>query len=231
MDTSKLITLEKRCQIISVIEKASPFGGDVWQTTLNGRQVLQIIQMHVDIKYDKLVIRTFGVLDINPEFPLFIRLSYRSLIFRLAPGQFKIMGDKIICHYPDEAIGLPTRNGERYILPFSSGISLSLKRNIRTMREVVFELEVRIMDVSQFGFGLLISSNNRDFLRRFDACWIKSVNHMALGAPLLGRVSYVAPKGYYLKKGEVRVGLSLDSALNEETFDLLKRKARVVLSA
>lgn len=231
MDTSKLISLEKRGQIVSAVEKAAPFGGEIWQTTNKGRQILQIIQMHVDMKYDKVIIRIFGFLEVSPDYPLYIRLNYRSLVFRLEPGQFRMMGDKIICHYPDEAIGLPIRTCERYVLPFNSGISLSLKRNIRSIKDIVFELEVRIVDVSKFGFGILISGSNRDFLQRFDNCWIKAVNHRALQVPLLGRVTYVAPKGYYLKKGEVRVGLSLETALNHETFEQLKRQSQLVLSA
>lgn len=231
MDSPKLITLEKRGQIISAIEKAAPFGGDVWQTSPIGRSVLQIVQMHVDVKYDKVILRTFGQAEINKSEPIYVRLCYRSLVFRLEPGMYKISTDRIIFDWPQEAMGLPTRHGERYVLPLSSEISLTLKRNIRTLRETVFDLEVRIMDVSEFGFGILISASNRDFLRKFDHCWIKAIDHRALHAPMLARVKYVAPKGYFLKRGEVRVGLSLDSPLYNETLDGLKRKSQLVLTA
>ncbi|HXH75747.1 MAG TPA: hypothetical protein VNJ08_12310 [Bacteriovoracaceae bacterium] len=231
MDTDKLIPLQKRGQIIAAIENAAPFGGEVWQTNASGRLIMQIIQMHIEIKYDKLIFRTPGTLEIDILSPLFIRLSYRSLIFRLEPGKFKIMGDKVICDYPEEAQGLELRSSERYVLPINSDISLSIKRKIRTLRETVFEIEVRIVDVSEYGFGLLISGGNRDFLRRFDSCWIKAVDHNPLSLPLSARVTYVAPKGYYMKKGEVRVGLALATPLTAETFEYLKTRSRLVLNA
>lgn len=231
MDTNRLIPFAKRCQIITALERAAPYNGELWQTTEQGRQVLLIVQMVVDIKIDKLVIRCLGMLDIDTASPIYVRLSYRSIIFRLNPGQYRIFGDRIICDYPLEAAGLPERRNERYALPYDSEISLSLKRNIRSLRETVFELEVRIMDVSESGFGVIISGNNRDYIRQLDNCWIRAVDQKSMTTPILSRVRYVAPKGYFLKRGEVRVGLALERALNEETFENLKKRAYLVLSA
>lgn len=231
MDVENLITLEKRTHIISAIENATRFGGEIWQSDYAGREVLQIIQMHIDVKYDKIILRTNGLLSFQPHLPVFIRLRYRNLIFKLEPGQYKIISDKIICDYPTEAMGLKERVNERYVLPFNSDISLSIKRKIRNLRETVFELEVRIMDVSEFGFGLMISGVNRDLINEMDSCWIRAIDHKCLTYPISGKITYVAPKGYYLKKGEVRIGMALQTALNKEMFEYLKRNSRLVLTA
>ena len=160
MDMSYLKQLETKVQIISVIDKASLFGGVIWQSQheTNERFVSQIIQIHNEIKFDKVIFRTPSIVQVNPDIPIFIRLNYRNIIFRLMPGQFKVNGDKISCHYPKEARALEERKGgDRYVLPFHSEMSLSLKRMERSTREMTYEMQLRIIDVSEKGFGILIS--------------------------------------------------------------------------
>lgn len=233
MDMSNLKALDNRVQIITVIEKAALFGGDIWQNQPNqqGRHLSQIIQILVDIKTDLVVFRTPTVVEVDPNKPIYVRLSYRNLIFRLFPGEFKVNGDKITCHYPVEARALEERKGERYVLPFNSDLSLSLKRVERTIRETTYEMEIRIIDVSEKGFGILISGQNKDYFKKNDHFWLRSIDHKPLRHHILGTVCYVAPKGYYLKRGDVRVGLSLQMPLAQETFEKLKRKCLIVLGA
>lgn len=234
MDMSYLKPIDTKVQIITVIDKAAMFGGDIWQShqETDERFVSQIIQIHNEIKYDKVIFRTPSIVQINPDMPIFIRLNYRNLIFRLLPGEFKVNGDKISCHYPHEARALEERKGgDRYVLPFSSEMSLSLKRMERSTREMTYEMQLRIIDVSERGFGILISSANREYLRKNDHFWLKTIDQKNLRTPILGKVCYVAPKGYYLKRGDVRVGLSLSLPLAQDIFENLKKKCCIVLSA
>jgi hypothetical protein len=234
MDMSNLKQIASRVQIITVIEKASMFGGDIWQPQ-NGevpRTVSQIIQIQNELKSDRVILRTPSIVQIRPDQAIFVRLNYRNLIFRLNPGEFKVNGDRISCLYPGEARALEERKGgDRYVLPFNANLSLSLKRMERTIRETTYEMELRIMDVSERGFGILISSHNRDYLKKNDHFWLKAVDHKQLRTPILGSVCYVAPKGYYLKRGDVRVGLALSLPLSKETIDYLKKQCLMVLSA
>lgn len=235
MDMSDLKQLDSRAQIITVIEKAELFGGDIWQSapgSPNGRHLTQVIQITNELKSDKVILRTPSIVQVDPSQPIYVRLNYRNIIFRLVPGQFKVNGDKIHCEYPDEARALAERpGGDRYVLPFNADISLSLKRMERSMREMTYEMELRILDVSQRGFGILISSSNREYFKKHDHFWLKAVDHKVLRTPILGSVCYVAPKGYYLKRGDVRVGLSLSLPLSQETLDYLKKQSLLVLSA
>lgn len=235
MDMTQLRPLDSRVQIISVIEKASMFGGDIWQSVpgaQEGRHVSQIIQIQTELRSDRVTLRTPSIVQINPELPIFVRLNYRNLIFRLYPHDFKVMGDKISCRYPEDARALEARKGgDRYVLPFNADISLSLKRIERTMKEMTYEMELRILDVSERGFGILISSHNRDCLKKHDHFWLRSINHEPLRTPILGNVCYVAPKGYYLKRGDVRVGVSLSMPIDHDILEYLKRRCLMVLSA
>lgn len=229
MDTEKLKHIEKRAQIISAIEKGAEFGGDVWQNSVSGRQLFQIISISADVLKDTFTFKILDMGGLDPHSPIFIRLCYRNIIFRLMPGQFKINGDKLICEYPREARALEPRKGERYVLPFSSDLSLSLKRSDRNIRGMNFDIEVKIIDVSESGFGILISGVNKDFLKKFDHFWINAIDHKPLYDQMYGTVTYVAPKGYYLKRGDVRVGLSLKKPLSHDVFEYLKSKCHLVL--
>lgn len=235
MDMSQLKALESRVQIITVIEKAALFGGDIWQSVpgeKQGRHVSQIIQIITELRSDRLTLRTPSIVEVNPQLPIFVRLNYRNLIFRLFPGEFKVHGDKISCIYPEEARALEERKGgDRYVLPFNADISLSLKRIERSMRDMTYEMELRIIDVSEKGFGILISSQNKECLKKHDHFWLKAIDHSPLRSPILGSVCYVAPKGYYLKRGDVRVGVSLSMPIAQDTLEYLKKKCMMVLSA
>ena len=170
MDMGLLKHLDNRVQIINLIEKATLFGGDIWQTHTpkEGRQLSQIIQIQLDAKQDKIILRTPSVVEMNPKEPIFVRLAYRNLIFRMVPGEFKVNGDKISCNYPREGRALEERKNERYVLPFASDISISLKRIERTYKDTTYDMELRVIDVSERGFGILISGQNRDYFKKGD---------------------------------------------------------------
>jgi hypothetical protein len=235
MDTSRLKQITSRVQIITVIEKAALFGGDIWQSDPNiegGRHLSPIIQINNELKSGRVILRTPSIVQVRPDHPVYVRLNYRNIIFRLYPGEFKVAGDKISCQYPNEARALEERQGgDRYVLPFNSDISLSLKRMERTIKETTYEIELRIMDVSNRGFGILISGHNREYLKKNDHFWIKAIDHKILPNPILGTVCYVAPKGYYLKRGDVRVGLFLSVPLAKDTLEYLKKYCLMVLAS
>jgi hypothetical protein len=88
-----------------------------------------------------------------------------------------------------------------------------------------------VIDISESGIGILISGANKEFLRPYDHFWIKAIDNKPLNREIFGTVLYVAPKGYYLKKQDVRVGLSLSTALSWDTFSSLKKQCRIILSA
>jgi hypothetical protein len=232
MDFSKLEPLEKQIHILSAIERGSAFGGDIWQTgSKQERDIFQIVQIQIDTIHNKVILRTNSLSQVEQGYPIFIRLRYRNILFRLEQHEFKVVGDKLICSIPKDVKALAMRATDRYVLPFELDVSLSLKRFARTMKEITPEIEVRMIDVSEYGIGILISGANKEFLRPYDHFWIKAVDHQALNRDILGTVLYVAPKGYFLKRKDVRVGLSLSTGLSWDTFSSLKRKCRIILSA
>lgn len=232
MDFTKLEQLEKHVHIITAIERGSAFGGDIWQTgSSQERGVFQIVQIQMDSVHDKVIFRTNSLSPVEQGFPIFVRLRYRNIVFKLEHNEFKAVGDKLICSIPKDVKALAMRTSERYVLPFELDVSLSIKRFARTVKEVTPELEVRMIDISEHGIGILISGMNKEFLRPYDHFWIRGIDHKALNREIFGTVLYVAPKGYFLKRQDVRVGLSLSTPLSWDTFSSLKKKCRIILSA
>jgi hypothetical protein len=121
--------------------------------------------------------------------------------------------------------------GDRYLLPFSADISLSLKCLERTIRELTHEIELRVVDVSERGFGIIISAQNKRYFQEHDHFWLRAVDQRELRTPILGEVCYAAPKGQYLRRGDVLVGLSLTTPLQREVLEGLKKHCLLVLSA
>jgi hypothetical protein len=233
MEIYQLKGIESQIQMISLVDRASFFGGDIWQRSPDeklGRHVSQIIEISPDLILDSFIVRSHVPFAIDLNLPVFVRLNYRNLIFKLFPGQFKVSGNRMSCLYPQEAYALEERQGgDRYVLPLSSDISLSLKRIERSIKDLTYEIELRIIDVSQRGFGISISAQNKDFLKKDDHFWLNSINHTLLPNPIWGTVCYVAPKGYNLKRGDVRVGVTLSRPLASDVLESLKRRSRIIL--
>lgn len=235
MDFSGLVEIGNEEKIISVIEKGSLHGGDIWQATdleNKGNHLSRISEILHDPTKQKIILRLSAWVSLNIQKPLYVKLNYRRTIFKISIGKFFVVGNEVICEYPDEAHALEVRNGgERYVLLPSADLSLSLKRAERTMRETTYEMEVRIIDVSEKGFGVLISSQNRDYFREHDHFWLRAVNHKELRAPILGTICYVSSQGTNPKRGQVRVGLSLSFPLDNDVLEALKKECLIVLTA
>ena len=231
MDVPCLKELESRLEIIAAIEKGGPFGGEVWQSRIGPQEriISRVSQIYSERNLERVVLRTPCTSKMDVTKPLFVRLNYRNLIFRILPGEFKVLDDKISCFFPREARALEERKGgDRYVLPLKADLSLSLKRLERTMREVNHEIELRILDVSTRGFGVSLSASNRDFFKKSDRFWLSSIDQKILRTPVLGSVCYVAPKGSH---GDTRLGLSLSLPIDPDIFESLKRKCLSVLTA
>jgi hypothetical protein len=231
MDMSHLQLLNQTTQIFEALERGAAHGGELWQTNHIGRLVFEITALEVDQQQMSLMIETNPNVIFVGDYPIFLRLRYRNLIFRLNPGQYGVLDGKLVCECPPEARALAPRNGDRFALSSCHGISLSLRRIERSVMEAPREIELRILDFSEKGFGILISSANRNFLRCKDHFWITAIDQRPLRSEILGSVSYVAPRFRCQKRGDVRVGLNLDRALAQDIYENLKKRSHLTLSA
>ena len=230
MDSSLMKPVTSSVEILTIFKRGSPYGCQIFQT--DHQMYPGPIECSIEIIHDSncFIIRSKDFSLIDNRHDLYVRLHYRKISFRLKPSEFMIQDEGIFCKYPKELIGLMERHdGDRYLIPNHSDISLSLKRVEKSLRETTYPMELRILDVSQKGFGIYISSKNSDYLKQNDVFWLTSVDQTLLRRPIYGHVSYVTQCGR--TKGNVRVGLCLSSPLWIETFDYLKRRSQMILCA
>lgn len=235
MDLSHLKEITSPEEIRLALSKASYHGGDIWQVMdegSKGRHLSRVKEVVFEEISKKITLKLSSWISLNIQKPLYVKLNYRRTIFKLMPGEFFVLGNEVICSFPKEVHALEVRKGgDRYVLTPQFGISLSIKRLEKNVREMTYELEVRIVDVSRKGFGIVISGQNREYFEQNDRFWLRAVNHQPLKTPILGTVSYISSFGGNLKKGEVRVGLNLVLPLDQKVFEELKKKSLLVLTA
>ena len=230
MDSTLMKPVTSSAEIRTIFKKGNPYGGQIFQIDhpMHPGPLACSVQIIHDSNCFIIGSENFSLIDQRHD--LYVRLHYRKTSFRLKPSDYIIQDDGIFCKYPKDLIAFDERqDGDRYLIPNHADISLSLKRVEKSLRETTYPMELRILDVSQKGFGVYISSKNSDYLKQNDVFWLTSVDHTLLRRPIYGHVSYVSQCGR--TKGNVRVGLCLSSPLWMETFDYLKRRSQMILCA
>ncbi|MGE3608420.1 MAG: hypothetical protein AB7I27_02440 [Bacteriovoracaceae bacterium] len=218
-------------EIIELINKGSSFDSEIWQTDTKSRLISKILKVEMDRELSYFTIQTLDHLSFNKTSPLFFRFAYRNIIFKSSPGQFDFSGERLFCNLPKEVMALEARKDSRYVLSNQSGVSITLRRGERTIKEIVHDLEVRVIDVSESGFGVVISGANKNLIGRYDYIWLKAIDQRPLSTHIFGTISYITDKSSILKRGEVRVGLSLQTKLKKEILESLQRRSYLTLAA
>ncbi len=211
---------------------AHHYGGWCWQSSLEKKQLHQIVDVLFKESMGTLIIECKDVIEINNGNVLFVKLNYRSIIFRLDPGQYVCDGQFIFCSLPKVIMGLEKRpGGDRFVMPTLADVSISLKKMERYFGEITFQLELRVIDVSEQGLGIIVTSSNKHILKHHDRFNIYSIDNRPLNRPIAGVICYVQSKGEGVKRGDVRMGLKLNSRFDSETFTYLKKKGHRILFA
>ncbi len=91
-----------------------------------------------------------------------------------------------------------------------------------TARESGSELKVRAMDISESGLGLVVSEQNRNFLKNNRILWVTGLQDSTLEHPVLAEVVYmnseVDPKFVMKKQKSLKVGLKVSGAFPEDIY-------------
>lgn len=213
-------------EIPSLIEKASLFGGRVVQ--LNPE-----IRLESEIKSVKfcqsgtITMELAENIPFEEDRPLSISFSYRNLSYYLTSGQFSIQGNILTTGRPMEARALQVREHERYVLPLDQKIMTSIYRIER--RGSVCDLDAQIVDVSENGMGIILHNTNEQAIISNDHIWIKTIHHVTLEQPIFGKVVFVMHRRYKNGVIDIRVGISLETAIPGLVFSELKDLCRLVL--
>ncbi len=223
MNLAKLV--KNRIQIISGIERAALFGGEIWQTADEKPQALEALSVHIDLNHENFSLGLKGVPVLNTNLPIFISFHYRDLFFRLDPEDYKLHLNQLICKFPQEVRALEKRRSERFVFNSVTPMFLSMKVT-KSDGEVI----ARIMDVSERGFCVSVLWDLKKRLKKDDDLSILSIDQRQLHLPIQGSIVYLGPFEASSKRSDLRLGISLKAPLGKEYFDYLKRRSQLVLA-
>ena len=139
-----------------------------------------------------------------------MKLDYRSSIFKIT--DFVLGHNTISCQLPTEIKALEMRTNPRHKFTDTQEKFVSLKPSLNSLNmELGNELQVKVFDVSPFGLGLVISEQNRSYMKNNRILWITKLQDMNLQYPILAEVVYISSEVDHklAKRKELKVGLKL----------------------
>lgn len=210
-------------EIPYVIRDASPFGGKI-EASFDFFTSLRIVEMTCDSRgfvFMKLAQK------LTEKVPLFVKLNYRNLMFKIFPEQYSIEGDVLVTSIPQAAKALDRRPDERFVMPLNSEILCHMNRIEK--RGISFEDNARIIDVSEKGLGILITNASSELILAHDHVWIKKLNKFELEEPLFGRIVYSNERKYKDGIIDIKAGISLNAPIPRAAMLHLRCFSHLVL--
>lgn len=209
-------------EILRILQKASSLQENIlWQSHGQQKTVVPIHHFEIDfVTREVVVFFDSNFFQLDPNLTLYVKLDYRTSVFKVS--SFRQMQNSLHFSFPKEMKTLELRTFARHqFLPNDDRI-VALKPSITGNRDPGNELKVRVLDVSQFGMGLLVSEQNRSYLKNNRILWITRLADKDLVYPILSEVVYInneVDTKYQLKKvKELKVGLKLSSAFPDEVY-------------
>jgi hypothetical protein len=212
-------------EILRILQKSSSLQDNfLWQSLPVGKNIVKIHHFEIDFVSRGLVIYFDGNSSkVEPKLPLFVKLDYRSSIFKIT--DFKVSQNTISCLLPTEIKALEMRSNPRHKFSEEEDKIVSLRPSL-TGADLGSEIQVRVFDISPYGLGLLISEQNRSFMKNNRILWITKLQSMELQYPILAEVVYISSEienRYSKKQKDLKVGLKLSGVFPPRIYqDFLK---------
>lgn len=227
IDQNTFRTCMEYREILRILQKSSTLQDNfLWQSLSVGKNIVKIHHFEIDFVSRGLQIFFDGTKSrIDPKLPLFIKLDYRSSIFKIS--EFQVSNNVISSQLPTEIKALEMRSNPRHKFREDQDKFVSLKPSLTAMgMELGNEVQVRVFDISPFGLGLLISEQNRSYMKNNRILWITKLQNLELQYPILAEVVYISSDvdhKYSKKPKELKVGLKLSGVLPPRIYqDFLK---------
>lgn len=160
MDKYRLVILQEE---IAQLSKKAPLIdlGEIWQTIPCKRDIYKI--MKLDVLNDSFIFHTTVSFEFEIEFPVYIKINHRNLIFKLNPEDYRTHHNQLICDFPKLAKAIESRQFERIKMPELSNVVVTLRP---TSLKSAIDIDVRLLDISLIGLGTEVSIVNKDFFQR-----------------------------------------------------------------
>lgn len=209
-------------EILRILQKASALQENfLWQSHALGRNVIGIHHFEIDFVTREVVVYFDSQrFQLEDSLALYVKLDYRTSVFKVTT--FRQVGNAVHFSFPTEVKTLELRAFPRHMFLPNQDKVVSLKPSLSGNRESGNELQVRALDISQYGLGLLISENNRSFLKNNRILWVTRLGEYSLGQPVLAEVVYlnneVDARYQNRKQRDLKVGLKLSGFFPGEIY-------------
>lgn len=203
--------LDHKDEIFQMVKKAPVLEiGEIWQTLPMRREVYKINSL--EVLSEAMIFSTTSPFEFEKDFPIFIKINFKNLIFKLMPSEFKTYNNQLSCTYPKEAKAIESRSKDRTKLPKRSSMNLLL----RTFHSgYAIDVKVQIDDISDAGLGIKVNQFNAEFFHQsgvFKIIKVCGKNHTEECTLTVRHISQ-KDKGSF-----INVGLSADKNFSDEMF-------------
>jgi hypothetical protein len=184
--------------------------GEIWQTLPHKREVYTITNL--ELLKEVMIFQTKLHFDFDPNFPIFVKINYKNLIFKISPTEFKTYHNQMSCEYPSEAKAIEDRSLERTKLPKKSNLNITLRSAGRNFK-------VSLDDISEGGIGVRTSIVNMEQFQPSTLFKIIKVCGQPLNEEATLSVRHTSTKGM---KDFIGVGLAADAAFSNEFYEIIR---------
>lgn len=184
--------------------------GEIWQSLPHKREVYKITNL--ELLREVMIFQTKLHFDFDQNFPIFVKINYRNLIFKISPREFKTYNNQMSCEYPSEAKAIEDRILERTRLPKKSNLNI-------TLRSAGKDFKVALEDISEGGLGIRTSSANMEYFQRSTLFKIIKVCGQQLTEEATLSVRHASFRD---QTNFISVGLAADCSFSNEFFEIIK---------
>lgn len=208
-------------EILRVLQKASNQADNfIWQSTALGKNIVPIHHFEIDFVTREVNVFFDSIrFKIDLELPVYMKLDYKVSVFKV--NQFNVTQNSISFSFPTEIKSIEFRQNPRAILDLEKEKFIVI-RPAKSHYGDAHQLKVRALDASTDGLGILVSDNNRTFLKNNRIIFITELQNKVLETPILAEVVYinndVHPRFSARKEKNLKVGLKLSSLFPPQEF-------------
>jgi len=210
-------------EILRILQKSTTSSDNfLWQPKDEKKNIIPIHHFEIDFVSRELVVFfDFSQYSLQDS-PFYVKLDYRSSVFKIS--EFRKTSGSVSFAFPKLLKTLELRGIPRYQFAPEDEKTVALRPTLNHGDEAGNELQVRLKDMSSFGLGLLVSDQNRTFLKNNRILWVTKIGAEELTTPILAEIQYMNydqenSRQPRKRQKDLKVGLKLSGFIPDSIFE------------
>jgi len=210
-------------EILRILQKSTMLQDNIlWQSHVSGKVIIPVQYLEIDfIAREVQVVFDADSFQIEKTKPVFVKLGHRMSVFKIS--QFRLSQNALHFSFPEIIKTPELRSIQRHQFLPKQDKTVTLRSSLTgAFGDMGTELKVRVSDISFNGIGLIVSENNRQFLKNNRILWISALSDLPLENPIVAEVLYinneVDTRFNILKQKLIKSGLKLSESIPPSVF-------------